>query len=145
MSGKKSDEYIKERYEDQVNWYDKKAIRYKNFNDRFRILTILVGSVVPVLALMDYPLARTLTVILSALVAILMGVLNYFKFEEKWHNYRSTCETLKKEKYYYQYKINEYGDTKNPDELFIQRVEAIISREHTQWLRIEKSKKKENK
>lgn len=79
------------------------------------------------------------------MVAIFVGISNFGKFGENWHNYRTTCETLRKELSYYQAKINDYKDSTSPEELFAQRVESIISVENTKWLTIENGKKKEAK
>jgi len=140
MGRRKIDQYMKERYEDQVRWYDEKAIYCKRMNYLCQIPIIIMGPLITVFALLEY---KWITVLLSAIMSILIGILNFCKFEEKWHNYRTTCETLKKEKYFYEYRLNEYRDAEDPEELFINRVESIISREHTKWLRIEKEKRKQ--
>lgn len=75
-------------------------------------------------------------------MAIFIGIINYSKFEEKWHNYRFTCERLKKELFFYKGKIDAYKNTDDPEGLFIQRVESITSDEHSQWITIEKTKKR---
>lgn len=134
--------YLRERYDDQVKWYDRKSVFYKRVNYIFQIPTIFIAAIIPIFAVME---EKWITVMLSAIMAIFIGTLNFGKFEEKWHNYRSTCETLKKELYYYRAKISEYRDASDPEELFIQRVESIISTEHTRWVAIEKTKKKESK
>ena len=134
--------YLKERYNDQVSWYDGRAILYKKLNYVFQIPTIFIAAIIPIFAVLEN---KWVTVTLSAILAIFVGIANFGKFEEKWHNYRTACETLKKELYYYKSRIGEYRDTEEPEELFIQRVESVISREHTRWLTIEKSKKKENR
>jgi len=134
--------YLEERYNDQVGWYDSRSTLLKRLNYIFQIPTIAIAAVIPIFAVLE---EKWVTIILSAILAILIGILNFGRFEEKWHNYRSACEALKKEYYYYKSKINEYGDVDDPEQLLIQRVESIISREHTMWLTIEKGKKKESK
>jgi len=134
--------YLKERYNDQVDWYNRKSNLYKSMNYLIQIPIIFIAAIIPIFAVLE---EKWITVMLSAVMAIFIGISNFCKFEEKWHNYRTTCETLKKELHYCKSKINEYHDTAEPEELFIQRVESIISREHTRWLTIEKSKKKETK
>ena len=134
--------YLKERYEDQVAWYDRRAVLYKRLNYIFQMPTILIAAVVPIFAVLEN---KWTTVVLSTMMAILTGITNLCKFEEKWHSYRTTCETLKKEYFFYKSKINEYRDAAEPEELFVERVESAISREHTKWLVTEKGKKKESK
>lgn len=49
------------------------------------------------------------------------------------------CESLKKEKNFYGFDIHEYGQTKDKEALFVQRVEALISSENTKWIEIANS------
>lgn len=139
MKEKEFSKYLKERYNDQVYWYDRKSILHKRLNYVFQIPTIFIAAIIPIFAILE---EKWITVVLSAILAVFVGINNFCKFEEKWHNYRTTCETLKKELYYCRSRINEYRDTKEPEELFIERVESIISSEHTRWLTIEKKEKK---
>lgn len=122
--------YLTERYQDQVAWYDKKSITNKKFAQRMQITVITLAAVVPVLAALQY---KWLTIAASATVAAMAGILTYGKYEELWHNYRTICETLRKEKYQYDFKIGEYEHSTEPQKLFIQRVESLISRENTDW------------
>jgi len=78
----------------------------------------------------------------SVLVAILTSVLKSFKYQENWINYRNTCETLKKEYYYYEAEIHQYGESEDKEALFIERVESLISRENTLWINICKEDKR---
>lgn len=142
MSKKLFGKYLKDRYENQITWYDNKSTRYKKLNYALQIPTIIIAPVVPIAAFLDL---KWVTIILSVIISILIGMLNFGKFEEKWHNYRKTCEALKKEKHYFQHKVNEYKDAEDPEGLFVQRVESIISTEHTKWLAIETTKEKELK
>ena len=49
--------------------------------------------------------------ILSALVAISVGLNNLLKFQEKWTLYRATSELLKSEKLKFKVNAGEYGNT----------------------------------
>jgi hypothetical protein len=73
-----------------------------------------------------------------------MGISNFGKFEEKWQNYRTTCELLKKEQYYFKSRINDYKTAEFPEELFVERIESLISVEHTKWAAIEKEKHRQH-
>jgi LPS O-antigen subunit length determinant protein (WzzB/FepE family) len=83
-----------------------------------------------------------ITVAISAIVAIATTVIKTFKYQENWINYRTTCETLRKEKHFYTAKINEYDSAEDKEALFVDRVEALISRENTMWLTAQKQTKK---
>lgn len=131
MDANKFEKYLKERYEPEVKWYDDKSISNKRWNNIIQIPVIIIGVMVPVSAAIvadKWP-----TIILSTIVAVGIAVLKYCKFEEHWHNYRTTCETLKKEKHYYDAEIRDYEDCDKPEELFVDRVESLISQAHTKW------------
>jgi len=142
MDQNKFDEYVKNRYKDQVRWYDRKSVLNKRLNHTFQISIIILAAIVPIFAALQY---TNVTIVFSAIVAAGIGILKYCKFEEKWHNYRTTCETLRKEKIFYDNKVNGYENADNPEKLFVERVEALISKENTKWLTImteESSKRK---
>jgi len=89
------------------------------------------------------PWVKPLSLVTSVLVAILATSLKTFKFGENWVNYRTTCETLKKEIHFFDAGIDEYKDSQDKEGLFVKRVEALISRENTLWLTTVKEKKDE--
>lgn len=134
--------YLKERYEDQINWYDKKSILHQKMYKRFQGAVIVLSAITPVLVAIVPEATRWPAVIISALVAIGTTSLKTFKYQENWINYRTTCETLRKEIHFYNAGIGNYKDTKGDSEaLFVERVEALISRENTMWLTSHKPKK----
>lgn len=132
--------YLNERYKVEVAYYDKSAIKNKWLNYSLQIPTIIMAAIVPIVAALELIL---ITVILSATMAILIGIVNFGKFEEKWHNYRSTCEALRKELYFYDAKISDYKEAKD-QEFFVEKIESIISSEHAKWLTISIRKKGQN-
>lgn len=69
---------------------------------------------------------------------VVTGFIRFFKFEELWKEYRSTCELLRKEKHYFDFKIGDYNDSKSPDKVFVERVESLISSENNKWADINK-------
>ncbi len=98
-------------------------------------LIVLSASTPVVIALAQKtdstPWVKSLSLITSVLVAILATSLKTFKFEENWVNYRTTCETLKKEIHFFNAGLDEYKDSQDREGLFVRRVEALISRENT--------------
>jgi len=137
MDMKVFEDYVENRYKPQMDWYNKKSILNKRLAHLFQIIVIVFSAVVPVLASLNI---REWTIWLSASVAILVGIFNYCKFEEKWHNYRTTCETMKKEKHFFDTKVNGYENVKEPEKIFVERIESLISKENTKWLSIVKDK-----
>jgi hypothetical protein len=130
MEAEKFTKYLTDRYEMEIQWYNKKSIFNKKLNNIFQILVIILAAILPISAVLEF---KWITVILAAIVAIGTGILKYCRFEEHWQNYRTTCETLRKEKHFYDAKIGEYKDSNCPEELFVERVESLISQENTKW------------
>ena len=138
--------YLEERYYPQIKWYDSKAISNQKIYKIIQWIVIILAAVTPVLvAMVDVEAwVRWVAVAISAIVAIGKSVLKTFKYQENWINYRTTCETLRKEIHYYNASINDYESYNDPMALFVERVEALISRENTLWLKVQK-KKADNK
>ncbi len=81
-----------------------------------------------------------LATLTSVIVVILTAALKTFKYQENWINYRTTCEALKKEKYFYDAGLSDYQQSDDREAQFIDRVEALLARENTLWLSVQKKK-----
>jgi len=141
MNSQDFEKYLKERYYPQIDWYDKKAIQNEYMYAVFQWGIIILSAITPIMiALVP---VKLISIIISAIVAILTTGIKTFKFHENWINYRTTCETLKKEIYFYNSGTNEYANEKDKEAKFVERVESLISRENTLWLTTSKNKVKE--
>jgi len=132
--------YLKERYEDQINWYDKKSMWNQKLYRHFQWSVIILAAITPVLVAIAPVATRWPAVIVAALVAIGTSILKTFKYQENWINYRTTCETLRKEIHFYRVGLGDYGDSEDREALFVERVESLISRENTIWLTTQRPK-----
>lgn len=132
------EEYLDNRYRDQVAWYNSKSVFNGKCFRRLQWGTIILSSLTPVVIAIGFEasndLVKWIPVITSVLVAIFASAQRAFKFEENWINYRTTCETLKKEIHLYKARVGEYSNVQDREALFVQRVEDLISRENTFWL-----------
>lgn len=142
--------YLKERYENQTDWYDKKSIWNQKMYRRFQWAVIVLSAITPVLVAIvairpEVKVTSWPAVVISALVAIGTTSLKTFKYQENWINYRTTCETLRKEIHFYNAGVGDYKDTDDRQTLFVERVEALISRENTMWLTAHKPKEGKGK
>lgn len=148
-------EYIQSRLEDQIKYYDNASILNKRWHMRIKVSEIAFAASIPViLALSELAsdawsgplLLRGLAAILGAAVAVLSGVQGICKFQENWMAYRTTCEMLRHEKYFYEMACGPYRDPAERACLLVQRVEELISRENTNWQQyMEEAKKTDNK
>ena len=144
MEEEKFEKYLKERYEGQVKWYDKRSSRNKWYSQGFQWIAIIISALVPVLVTLN-PTQRWITITLSTVLAITTAALKTFKFEENWISYRTVAETLKKEKYYYDAGVTEYAAAEDRRRLFVEKVEALISSENTLWMAIQTKKEDKEK
>ena len=141
MNSQDFEKYLKERYYPQIDWYDKKAVQNKHKYTMLQWGLIILSAITPIIIALD--LVKPIPIIISSFVAILTTGIKTFKFQENWINYRTTCETLKKEIHFYNSGTNEYANVKDKEAKFVERVESLISRENTLWLTISKNEVKE--
>ncbi len=128
MTDEQFQDYLKNRYQQEVEWYEQRASGNKFWYRVFQTTLIIISAIVPILALSNL---KWPTVVASVLVAILTVLIKTFKFQENWINFRTTCETLKKECHLFDAGCFEYENTPDKRKLFVERVEALISRENT--------------
>lgn len=128
------EEYISSRVDDQIGWYDRKSQSAQCWFKWLRGAEILAASVIPLIAgFAKAPFPVTLVVgILGASIAIISAAISLNQFQENWTEYRTTCESLKHEKFLYLTKTEPYQE-EEPFRLFVQRVESLISKENSAW------------
>ncbi|MGJ8681029.1 DUF4231 domain-containing protein [Paraglaciecola sp.] len=127
-------EYISQRLDEQLNWYDKKSQRAQKLFKWFRTTEILAAVSIPFIAGFsneEFPLAIVVA-ILGALIVLIAAVISLNQFQENWIEYRTTCESLRQEKYLYLTHTQPYSEDSRFN-LLVQRVEAIISKENSHW------------
>ena len=131
-----AEEYLKDRVEDQIGWYDSKSVTAQRRFKRLRLAELIAAATIPLLSGF-IGAAPSLTVavgILGATVAVIAGALGLYQFEHHWVEYRTTCETLKKERFLFLTASEPFD--RDPDEnfkLLVQRVETFVSKENTNW------------
>lgn len=130
------DEYVKNRLDNQIKWYSEKSQFSQKWYKRMRLLEIISASLITFLAGLGSTLPFYSVIIgsLGVVVAVSAGFSSLYKFHENWIEYRATAETLKHEKYLYQTNCEPYNDGEAFCRL-VQRVEGLISKEHSKWSR----------
>lgn len=139
MNQEDFDQYLNNRYQEAVSWYDKKAVWNKRVYYCFQITIIVIAATTPIFAVLEFRWPATIS---AALVAIATGIVKFMKLDENWLNYRTICETLKKEPYLMRAELGDYASCTNKEKLFVDRVESLISRENTLWLSTTLTKEK---
>ncbi len=137
--------FMNERVEDQINWYDRKSQFNQKRYKRLRIIEIFAAALIPFLSGYISAGPPAIPIIIGSLVfiiAVISGLIGLQQYQERWMEYRTTCESLRHEKYLFLTKTDPYGH-KNPFPLFVQRIEALLSSENSRWSQMVQSAKKE--
>ena len=126
-------EYIKCRLNPQIEWYSGRASRHKWVYHILAALTGFIAASITVTAAAD---ADNLALaILGGIISSLTVLQTLLKSHEKWLGYRSACEDLKREKYYFNTLSGHYKGL-DEDEILatlVDRSESVISSEHQEW------------
>jgi len=139
--------YIKERLDDQIDWYSQKSKTSQNWFKVLRAIEILAAATIPFLAgyVTDTePELKIIIGLLGIVIAFAAGFISLNKFQEIWIEYRTTSETLKHHKYLYLTQSSPY-DTEDAFQVLVQTVEALISKENSNWNNYIKQTEKEKK
>lgn len=127
-------EYLASRLDDQIAWYDRKSQAAQKGYQRLRAFEIVGAAIVPFLAAYaaESGAVRAALGILGVLLAAGAGLLSLHQYQERWLEYRTTCESLRHEKYLFMTRTDPY-DRAEPFKLLVQRVESLISKENSAW------------
>ncbi len=139
------EEYLENRLDDQINWYDRKSTQNQKTFKRLQIILIVAAASIPFISgyVDDLKYLQYLLGGIGVLIAAITGILSLYKFQETWTAYRTTCESLRHEKYLYLTKTNPYVG-KNAFNLLVQRVEMLISKENSSWAEIMQKTEEQN-
>jgi len=121
-----------ERLEQQIRWYDTKSVSAQHWYKRVKFVEFLLGSAVPFTANLHGPT----TAVLGIIVIVLEGLQQVNQWQHNWITYRSTCESLRHEKYSYLARSGVYDglDEAVAHKTLVERVEGLVSTEHSKWL-----------
>ena len=95
------------------------------------------AAIIPLLAASHLSYAAVATGVLGVLITVLEGMLQLNQFHENWIRYRSTCESLKHEKYIFLANAAPYSNVENPRTLLAERVESLVSQEQAKWASVQ--------
>ena len=95
--------FLNSRWLDQVLWMEKKANVSRDRHYRLRLSAIILGVLVPILIGINvdperkilWQTKQSITIGLSAVVAVSAAVEEFFHYGERWYHYRRTVESLK--------------------------------------------------
>ena len=130
------DQYVNDRLDEQANWYDGKSATNKKWFISLRVVEIVAAALVPFLSGYVRPEAPQFLIFiggLGVLIAVCAAAISLFQFQENWIKYRTTAESLKKEKFLFLTRVEPYDNDETAYSTLVQRVETLISQENTNW------------
>jgi hypothetical protein len=125
------DDAVLGRLEEQIEWYDGRSERCQLMYKWLKFVEIAAAAAIPLAAVFEAPL--WVGAVLGTLIVLLAGLQHMNQYQTNWITYRSTCESLKHEKFLYLARARPYDEAANPGRMLGERVEAQISREHARW------------
>lgn len=126
--------YIAGRYQEMLDFYDKRAVSNKKWFRGFSVYVIATSGLLAPIMTLDLGDWKYAVAFASASVAIVSGLLVFSKFQENWVRYRSAWDCLKKESSMHQANIEPYRGAPDRNSLFVERIEAVFAKEASEWL-----------
>src|SRR5205809_4991385 len=129
------EEYIEQRINDQIGWYDRKSSTNQRWFKRLRFAEIVAAAIIPFLSGFsgDSLPIKVAIGALGVVVAVIASLLGLLQLQEHWIEYRATAESLRKEKFLFLTQTDPY-DKDDAFHLLVQRVEGLLSKENTAWV-----------
>lgn len=132
--------YLKERLDNQINWYSSKSSEAQSWYKWLKFAdNLLALLIVPISYYSDscwwFKYAGIVAGILIALSNFLQSM---NKYHENWIQYRSTAEILKHEKFLYLTRSGGYKNSSAPFNELVEHCESIISSENVDWAQLHK-------
>ncbi|AOT08312.1 DUF4231 domain-containing protein [Pseudoalteromonas luteoviolacea] len=135
------EQYLKDRVDNQINWYNKKSKSNQMWFKSLRIIEIVSAAIIPFVAgySNSIPHGMVFIGVLGVIIAICAALTALNKYQENWLVYRTTCEALLQEKFLFMTNAKPYNNEEAFSK-FVTRVESLLSKENTQWARSVKEK-----
>lgn len=127
-------EYLNDRVEDQINYYDTQSTKSRDWYKRLAASQLVSGAIIPFVSGFSESISCSEWVIalLGIIVTISTAFLSLNKYQERWINFRTTCESLKHFKYLYITRSIPY-DQNDAFSKFTNDIESVISKENSDW------------
>lgn len=128
-------EYLKERVDSQIKWYSSKSTSMKKKFFKCQAIEVVISAVISGLAQLTFnnSLIANFLTFLGIVLVILSSLRNLFKWQDIWIEYRSTTEMLKRERFLFVTKSSIYKNEKEAFNIFVERIEDILSNEKVTW------------
>jgi len=144
---------MRARWLDQVIWMEQRALDALWWYRVLRLATIIGGVIVPALVSLNVGdgatvVVKTITFIVSLVVALSAAVEEFYRYGERWRHYRSMVESLKSEGWQFLQLSGTYGNQTHEEAYptFAVRVEELSREEVKQYMtQVARDKKAEGR
>jgi hypothetical protein len=139
-------QYMEERFDDQYQWFEKKSAWNQKRYKFIKQLVILTAALIPFLTgfITDNSLILKIVVgAMGVIIAFSENILSFNKYHENWVQYRTTAESLKRERFLYLTEAGLYEEAANPFRRFVEQVETLLGEENSAWIQYVKKKDSE--
>ena len=129
------EDYLKDRLDNQIDWYDKKSQWKQKWFQRLQVFQLIAAAIIPFLTGYITPDGFWIKFsigVIGVLIAAAGAVIGLYKFQENWLEYRTTCESLRHEKYLYLTNTEPYNQS-DSFSILVKRIESQISKENSNW------------
>jgi ABC-type multidrug transport system fused ATPase/permease subunit len=135
---------MKDRVDDQIKYYSGQS----NFNKfryrRFQIIVIIAGGIIPLISLTASAFsewwqhgALIISAVLGSIITIITAFSQMEKYFETWTLYRTTEESLKREKFLFNNNAGDYFGVADKNRVLVERVETILSSENSKFFALQ--------
>jgi hypothetical protein len=130
--------FLRNRWLDQLLWMEKQAGKSRNRYYSLRLISIIGGVLIPALVSLNINSVQVKeifgwsTFLLSQVVAISGAVEAFFRYGERWRNYRRTSEALKTQGWHFFQLTGVYNSFASHEQAFntfATQVENIIQQD----------------
>ena len=124
---------------DHQEYYEESAQRNKTFYVSIKVLGLLAAAVIPIFSLTENLLVSGPLVAagLGAVVVVLEGVQQLFRFHDNWTNYRAACEAIRRELFLYTSRAGPYAEAHKiqaAESLLADRIAGVTGQAVSKWL-----------
>lgn len=114
-----------------VEWYTRKAVKYKNIFLFLSIVNVAVPQISAIFALQGK--CSVVSAILASLVSFSTALLALLNVKERWTAYRSAAENIKRQYTLYCIQAPPYQG-EEAHRLYLQMLEEGMAEEHGRWI-----------
>ena len=126
------------RLEDQRRYYSETSRRYQRYYRRIKLVQIVLGASIPLIAVLPglpIDVLKVSTAACGATLAALEAILQLNQWHALWLEYRATSERLKREQWMLLSRAGDYRGKADDDALILlaERTEVLMAAERDNW------------